>query len=161
MGFLDYRMPTDVLNKLLEIEGTELVLIGPMDQGFMARLDSPDRVRHLGVLTGDDLYAVLCDIDIGLAPYDLTLSNRGTTPNKLWQYLAVGTPVVVTDLPNLESWTFPAGCVYRARNSDEFIAQVQRARDEDNPDYERDRIAFARENSWANRVKDLLELAGY
>lgn len=158
LGFIDHRVPTDVLNRLLAQPDTELVLIGPMAPGFMDRFAASDRVRHLGVLTGDDLYAALCEIDIGLAPYDLALSNRGTTPNKLWHYLAVGKPVVVTDLPNIADWTFPPGCVYRAADETAFVDRVRQAHDEDGPDKQAARIAFARENTWEQRVKTLLDL---
>ncbi len=160
MSFLGRRIQIGLLNRILADPDTHLVLIGPMEKGFLELLDHRERVTWLGVLKGDDLARALRDIDIGLAPYDLSRVNRGCTPNKLWHYLAAGKPAVVTALPNIGHWRFPPGCVYMAGDEEDFLRQIARARAEDRPELARNRIDHARANSWDNRISTMLELMG-
>lgn len=160
VGFMGKRTPAGLLNRLLDLEGARLTLIGPTEPGFLDKLSNRDRIVIKGAVTGDDLVREIAHFDVGLAPYDLAHINRGGTPNKLWQYLAVGRPVVVTELPNMAHWSFPDGCVYIARNEDEFVELVARARAEDSPELVERRIRVARENTWDRRVERMLELLG-
>ena len=162
VGFMGKRTPVALLKRLLTLDGTSLTLIGPIDRGFLESLGprekDRDRIRVLGVLTGDDLLREICNFDVAIAPYNLQFVNRGGTPNKLWQYLAVGRPTVVTSLPAIAHWSFPDGCVYVADDEDDFLRLVLAARAEDSPELAGRRIAYARENSWDRRIDRLLEL---
>jgi len=158
VGFMGKRTPADLLNKLTGEDCVRLILIGPRDAGFTERLEHPERIDFLGVLRDRTLFETLCRIDVALAPYVPAQINKGGTPNKLWQYLAVGKPVVVTDLPSMRHWRFPPGCVYVAASDEEFPALVRKAYVEDDDEKIRTRIAFARENSWRRRVEQLLRL---
>lgn len=160
VGFMGKRTPCGLLNSLLQLEGASLTLVGPIDEGFLEQLVHQDRIRKRGVLTGDDLVREIASFDVAIAPYDVAYVNQGGTPNKIWQYLAVGRPAVVTSLPNMANWSFPEGCVYIARDEDEFVRLVQTAREEDSPEFVARRIAYARENTWDRRIERLLELIG-
>ncbi len=158
VGFMGKRTSADLMNRLTAGEDIHLTLVGPVDPGFRERIAHPERVSFRGVLTGDDLYRAIAGFDVCIAPYDLAVINKGVTPNKMWQYLAVGRPVVITNLPNLAERDFPDRCVYVARNDDEFVELVRRADSEDAPEAVDRRIALARENSWDRRIERLLEL---
>ena len=161
VGFIGRRTPVSLLNKLLdEIEGSTLSLVGPIEKGYTDNLIHRERICMPGVLTGDDLVREISSFDVAIAPYDLSKVNKGGTPNKIWQYLAVGRPVVVTNLPNISHWSFPDGCVYTARDDDEFVSFVRRARNEDTLELLEKRIACARENTWDRRIDRLLNLMG-
>ncbi len=160
VGFIGRRIPKSLLNLLLEQDDARLSLVGPIEKGFLDGLVHRERIDTPGVLTGDDLVKEIAGFDVAIAPYDLAGINKGVTPNKLWQYLAVGRPAVVTRLPNMADWTFPDGCVYTADDNDDFVRMVRRAFEEDTPELATGRIAFARENSWDKRILDLLELMG-
>ena len=162
VGFMGKRTPIALLKRLLALDGASLSLIGPVDRGFAESLDlrgeERDRVRFLGVLTGDELLREIANFDVAIAPYNPQYVNRGGTPNKLWQYLAVGRPTVVTSLPAMAHWSFPDGCVYVADDEDDFVRLVGKARAEDSPELANRRIACARENSWDRRIDRLLEV---
>ncbi|MBK6898652.1 MAG: glycosyltransferase [bacterium] len=160
VGFMGKRTPAHLLNELTADDRVKLILIGPCDPGFTERLEHVERVDYRGVLRGPELFATLCGIDVALAPYVPAYINRGGTPNKLWQYLAVGKPVVVTDLPSMRHWRFPPGCVYVAANEEEFAALVRKAYAEDDTSKVRTRIACAQDNSWRRRAEQLMGLMG-
>lgn len=158
LGFIDkVKTPVSLLRKILQIHNTELYLIGPVKDDILDDLQPAARVFRLGVQTGEVLAKSLLAMDVGIAPYYMEDSNTGRTPNKMWQYLAAGKPVVVTDLPNIQHWEFPEGTVYKASEEDVFVQMVEKAYREDSQALVAKRIELAKNNSWTRRVDQLLE----
>jgi hypothetical protein len=78
----------------------------------------------------------------------------GLNPNKIYQYLAAGRPVVSSYFSELEG---RAGAVLFARDSVEFISSVKRVLAETAPEEELKEIAA--NNDWkviANRMAELI-----
>ena len=98
----------------------------------------------------------LLGMDVGIAPYYMTDSNTGRTPNKMWQYLAAGKPAVITNLPNVRHWSFPSGTVYKADKEKEFVDMIEKAYQEDSGKLVKERIHLAKNNSWEKRAELLL-----
>ncbi len=133
VGFINSRkVPVSLINRLTEARNATVVLVGPVTDEFRRQVQHPERVILRGVLTGETLLREVERFDVAIAPYDRSHSNKGVTPNKMWLYLALGKPVVVTRLPNLAAWSFPAGVIYEADSDDDFIRMVDRAAAEDN-----------------------------
>jgi hypothetical protein len=158
VGFIGRRTPKSLLIQLLEIKGSTLSLVGPIEAGFMEGFSGQDRVCATGVITGEKLARIIAGFDVAIAPYNLDFINKGGTPNKLWQYLAVGRPAVVTKLPNMANWSFPDGCVYVAEDESDFVKLVRQAYAEDSEELVARRISVARENTWDKKIKYLLGL---
>jgi glycosyltransferase involved in cell wall biosynthesis len=80
-------------------DGT-LVLVGPV-VGPSGRADtlvaSHPNVRWLGPVPHEELPHCVAGMDVCLIPFRKTPLTRGVNPNKLWEYLALGKPVVATD----------------------------------------------------------------
>jgi glycosyltransferase involved in cell wall biosynthesis len=75
----------------------------------------------------------------------------------MWLYLSLGKPVVLTDMPNINSWVFEDKLVYKCDNKD-FIDYCILAYKDDCPELVSKRIQLAKDNSWENRVKRIKEL---
>jgi glycosyltransferase involved in cell wall biosynthesis len=61
-----------------------------------------ERVRILPPVTQAELARYTAGADLGVIPYEpVGLNNYFTTPNKLFEYIAAGLPVVASDLPEL------------------------------------------------------------
>jgi glycosyltransferase involved in cell wall biosynthesis len=79
-------------------------------------------------LTGEKPYAELpqwlAGFDVCLIPFRITELTLATNPVKAYEYLSAGKPVVSVGLPELQQF---GDLVYRAQDSDDFIAQVSRA----------------------------------
>jgi glycosyltransferase involved in cell wall biosynthesis len=58
---------------------------------------SPDAIKFFGRLPHDDALAIVGTGDIGVIPHHATDSWNTTIPNKLFDYMAVGIPVVSSD----------------------------------------------------------------
>ncbi len=76
-----------------------LVLVGP-DVGAGAalqRLAARDNVHWLGPVPHAELPQHVAAMDVCLIPFRATPLTRGVNPNKLYEYFALGKPVVSTD----------------------------------------------------------------
>jgi glycosyltransferase involved in cell wall biosynthesis len=62
-----------------------------------------DRVTLIPPVAPDRLLETTAGADVGVIPYlPVGLNNRLSTPNKLFEYLAAGIPVVASSLPEIE-----------------------------------------------------------
>lgn len=77
----------------------EIVLVGPVLNGVDARileLTTLPNVFHLAAVPYDRVPEILHQFTVGLIPFRLNQLTRGVNPNKLYEYLAAGLPVVST-----------------------------------------------------------------
>lgn len=93
-------------------------------------------------------------VDVCLIPLKANSDfNRYRNPNKLYEYTAMGKPVVSTKIPNVHSCV---GAVYFADTREDFVATVEKSMVEDGPDKIAERLCLARENTWETRAKKIL-----
>ncbi len=154
------KLDHNLLNDLLLKGDVNIVCIGPRDNEFERKIISNDNISFKGVLKGDDLYQEINKADVGIAPYDLQKSNKGVTPNKLWQYFAVGKPMVISDIPNLAYFDFPDKFVYVYKSNSECYTLIKKAHLENNSLLIESRSKFAESNSWDKRADKFLSIAG-
>jgi glycosyltransferase involved in cell wall biosynthesis len=79
--------------------GWEIVLVGPVLSGAeasVAGLTALPNVFHLPAVSYDRLPGVLAQFTVGLIPFRYNELTRGVNPNKMYEYLACGLPVVAT-----------------------------------------------------------------
>jgi glycosyltransferase involved in cell wall biosynthesis len=94
----------------------ELVLLGdgPLASDLLRRAASSgaaDRVHLLAPVSPEEVTAYATSADIGVSPIvPSSLNYRFSLPNKLFQYMAAGIPVVASDLPQVREVVEGAGC---------------------------------------------------
>lgn len=92
---------------LPSLDGTHVVFLGYGSQAAELRAlaaASPvaDRVHVLPAVTPDELIDWVRGADVAVMPIqDSTLNHRLSTPNKLFEALAAGVPIVASDLPEM------------------------------------------------------------
>lgn len=78
---------------------------GPLEGTLKAlaeELGVADRVHFLPPVSQDDLLLYSSDADVGVIPYQpVSFNNRLATPNKLFEYMMAGVPVVTSALPDM------------------------------------------------------------
>jgi glycosyltransferase involved in cell wall biosynthesis len=129
-----------------------VVLIG-LNSG--AALGSLARLRNahlLGELRYAELPRWLHRFDAATIPFRVTPLTLATNPVKLFEYFAAGKPVVATALPEIEPYRH---LCHLARGPEEFVAQLEAALAERDPERAAARVEIARANTWDVRVARL------
>jgi uncharacterized SAM-binding protein YcdF (DUF218 family)/glycosyltransferase involved in cell wall biosynthesis len=136
------------------VDGT-LVLVGPIQH-------ETSGLRHLPnvALVGPQPHERLCEFlkgfDAALIPYVVSEYTETVYPTKLNEYLAMGVPVVSTDLPEVRAFSERHGGIAAiARTPDEFAAAVRNAVQRNGTGLVERRKAVAREHSWDRRVSEM------
>jgi glycosyltransferase involved in cell wall biosynthesis len=80
-------------------------------RALVAELDLGDRVTFHGRIPIEDVPRVVAEADIGLAPTRLDPFTHMTLSTKVYEYAAMGKPVVASRLPLVDE-TFPADTVF-------------------------------------------------
>ncbi|MGN6161484.1 MAG: glycosyltransferase [Marmoricola sp.] len=104
-------------------ERVHFVLMGPGSAAQLAalaqlaeRLGVSDRVHVVGSVPGDQVSAALADADVSLVlPEPVTLNYAYSLPNKLFESMQAGVPVLVSDTPD-------ASALVREWNLGEVVA---------------------------------------
>lgn len=162
VGYLDGNIiDTDLLDRIAKMDDREwsIVLIGPLFKKAktLVKLKRENKnVYFLGEKPSALIPLYLKYIDICLVPYVRNKFTNNISPLKLYEYLAMGKPVVSTlfsdDLNNCKD------VVGIASNKEEFLKLVHaflNRKDEEEEFIAR--INFASENSWQKRLNFLSE----
>ena len=124
-----------------------------------------ERVRMTGPVPPGELPSYTAGATIGVAPFDgKSLNSRWTSPNKLFEYLAAGLPVVATRLPVLESVVerYEVGLLCEPADPASLAAAINRLL-ADRELYERLRvnaIEASKVFNWDQESKKLLDVYG-
>lgn len=132
-----------------------LLLIGHDTIGAAAALSDLGNVVFTGEVGYDELPYYLHGFDVALLPFRVIELTMATNPVKVYEYLSAGKPVVAVDLPETAQF---GGLVLRARSREAFLDAVSIALDEPQDgeaEYAQARRAFAREQTWAHRARQM------
>jgi glycogen synthase len=168
-GLFPHRGVEELLQAIPAIPEATLVLMGygVLEPQFRARAeqeDLRDRVRMLPAVPPDELLAWITGADVVAMPIQpSTLNHRLTTPNKLFEAMAAGVPVVASDLPGMAAIVNETGCGILVDPADPAAIAEATRRLLDAPEAEREemrrrclRAAHASYN-WEQQVVGLLD----
>lgn len=110
-GRLDRRYAIDKLIKAFkDIPNAVLHLYGNISDvnQFKPLINSIENVYYMGLLTQDEIFEVMKSADLLLnpRPSDIELAKY-SCPSKTFEYMATGTPVLMTKLPGLPEEYYP------------------------------------------------------
>ena len=153
------------------VPSAQLVLLGqgPIATDLAhraARLGAGDRVHVLAPVGPDEVVAYAASADIGVSPIvPSCLNYRYSLPNKLFQYMAAGIPVVASDFPQVRQIVEGAACgvlvdTSRPREIARAIERVSADPGEARAMGERGRAAVEAVYHWQAAGRTLLEAYG-
>lgn len=87
----------------------------------------PEIVHFHGMLPYDEALAIFHRTDVGLVPHFAVESCSTTIPNKLFDYMSYGLPVITTDMPPAERIVneIGSGAVFRSEDPIDFARAVE------------------------------------
>lgn len=130
------------------------VFIGPLEHpGIIDSLRGMPNFHYLGPRPPARIPAYVRSLDVCLSFFLRDQLAAAVDPVKIYEYLALGRPVVATPLPELARF---GELVRIAEDADSFCCEIRKAVANPNPDLVERRRAFADANSWAGRVGQLL-----
>lgn len=139
-----------------------LVLIGPIEQQLVKMsvayraLTRLPNVHFLGWIDYNDLPSYCRAFDVCVIPYRTDSEfNQYVYPDKLNEYLAMGKPVISTDIPEVRRYE---GLIRIGRTPQDIARQIEAALAGDNEVLVRARMRTAAENSWTRRAECVVEI---
>lgn len=150
-GWLDYDLLAAVLEALPD---ARLELMGPDLDGSFAEsgLGEHPQVRYLGSRSYGEVHAAFAGIHVALIPFRMNEITAAVSPLKLYEYLAMGVPVVSTDLPECRG--VPG--VWVARSAEEMAGVLRQLAAGRLAVDEAARARFVAANTWGHRAEALL-----
>jgi teichuronic acid biosynthesis glycosyltransferase TuaH len=151
IGTLDFRFDIDIMEYAIQelpqvlFEFTGYLL----NQNIKERLSKYDNVAFFKSVKAHEVPELLSKYDLGIIPYKMDEVNKNIYPLKINEYLAVGVPVVMTAFANLTDFK---SMVKAAENKILFKAYIENELKNDNDLLIKERIEFAKLNSWESRV---------
>lgn len=150
--WLDYDLISDVARKNKDLN---VVLLGVNYQNALSKLDQGiENIYYLGPKKYEELSDYSAHFDCAMIPFKTGQIAKGTSPVKLFEYMAMGLPTVGTkDLNECKGYDY----VYLAKDKDDFNKLVKKAIEEHKKDTVKERLlAQAEENSWQNRAEEII-----
>ncbi len=155
IGYLGPWLDTELLQALARAyPHTSIVLVGPIGTGVEMLRQHPN-IHLLGEQHYSKLTPYIRDFDVCIIPFRVNDLTKAVNPIKLYEYLALGKPVVSSALPELEGFQ---DITYISYSNEEFLANITAALHEvANPDQSQQqrRIHLAFENSWYVRARQI------
>jgi glycosyltransferase involved in cell wall biosynthesis len=97
-------------------------------QELSAGLATGDWVRFHGYVPYAEALKIVATADVGVVPHHVTEHWSTTIPNKLFDYMAAGIPVLVSSAPPAQRIVEETGCglPFRDRDARHLADQIQR-----------------------------------
>jgi teichuronic acid biosynthesis glycosyltransferase TuaH len=162
VGSCNAKLDFELLERLgRSLRDAQIVLAGPvsrLSQGHVASLTRLPNVNHIGTLAPDQIPDLLTTVRVGLIPYADTEYSRAGSPNKLFEYLAAGVPVVSFGISVGANHHEP-GIYFHAEDHDSFIRECGRLLEHPDTDAEKAaRQLVARRNDWGPKLESIVSL---
>ncbi len=156
--WVDFTLINNVARALPDVS---FVFVGPMDYKSRAgQLCSSQNIFWLGRKAYSEVPLYINAFDVCWIPFSSGRITENTNPIKLFEYFALGKPVVTTRMPEAERY-HQSGLVYVGNTVDSMVTAVLSALEERDEDKRSHRLKVANEHSWDALVEKMeLTVAG-
>lgn len=159
-GLISRKLDLELINYLANKHPEwSISLMGVVNERFcksdLCRLRQMKNVYFLGFRGITKVPYYLKAFDVCLVPYIVNEHAKNISPLKIYDYMALGKPIVATDIPAAHKFK---DVIRIATSKEEFARHVEAALNEKNPDLNRKRRQVASQNTWDKRVSRLSQL---
>ena len=96
------------------------------------------------------------NFDVGIVPYVSSKYTETVIPTKINEYLALGKPVVSTNLPELSNFNQEGILITSRNDSNEFVGSLERAIASSREEHAvAERQSMAEKNDWKDRFEKM------
>lgn len=159
-GLISSRLNLDFLIFLAQAKHEwSIALIGHLNTRYLInkfeKLEQLPNVYFLGRKHVSQMPYYLKAIDVGIIPYQKNENSQNISPLKLYDYLAMGKPIVTTDFAAAREFK---DFVRISDTKEDFVSNIRKALETDNKELYLNRIRHAAQNTWDNRVNRISDL---
>jgi len=152
MGAVASWCDLDLLDRLAQVfSDCSLLIIGPLYN--VRNIPLRENIHWLGYKAYEELVYYARYFDVGIIPFKQNDMTAAVNPIKMWEYMAMGIPVVTTALPETAKYS---ELLYYSPGHQDFIDNIRRALKQENWEKCERRTTLAEENSWTNRAEVML-----
>jgi len=144
--WFDTELIANLANKKSE---WEFILVGSTFGANINIIRTIPNIKLLGEKPYSEIPSIAKTFDACIIPFKDTSLIKATNPVKFYEYLALGKPIVTSKIPELELYN--GKFVKFAYSVDEWIKALEDSIKENTDDLIRERIKFAKNNSWETR----------
>lgn len=148
-GGFDTWVDVGLLQELARTHPDWQIVLAGEEKIALDSLTALPNVRYLGLLPYDQLPALMSHCDIGLVPYHVNQFTTSACIGKIYQYLAMGLPVLST--PVLSPSDYGDHVVCAPTDADAFGEAVAKLLAEDSREKKVLRRNYALKQTWAAR----------
>lgn len=135
-----------------------LVLMGGVNKGcdnILQRFKKFKNIHLPGVKPIDQVPHYVKHFDVCIIPYGMNEQSENLSPLKLYDYFAMGKPIVTTDFPVARKFQD----VIKVSNSKgTFLKYIEEVLLNESNQFFEDRRKIALENTWDHRIKEISEI---
>jgi len=159
-GLISQRLDLDLIENIASTY-TEwsVVLIGMVNdkgcESIMNRLQQMENVHFLGVKNITQVPYYVKGFNVGIIPYKINEETENLSALKLYDFLAIGMPIVTTDFPAVTEFK---NVVRVADSKENFTVHIENVLIEDDENLITERRSIASQNTWEQRVVQLSRL---
>ena len=140
------------------LPNVDFVLVGA-DKPTATKIKAqPNNVYFLGLKEYYKIPSYIALFDVAMIPFKISAITNAVDPVKLYEYFALGKPVVATSINELQKLN--DGLLLRVANTEEeFAAAISFFLAEDNIEWQRSRVRIAQKNSWSSKAEQIIATA--
>jgi hypothetical protein len=132
----------------------DFVIIGNTAHSNLEKKTLPSNIFMKGEVPYNKLPEIASSWDVAIIPFLLTELIQATNPVKLYEYYALGLPVVATSIPEVMECPVKA---YTATTDREFAEKIKSAIKENLAEKRSERQIFAQSQTWKHRATDFIQ----
>jgi glycosyltransferase involved in cell wall biosynthesis len=149
--WLDIELLAQVASQL---PSAKVVLVGPVETDLSPVSRFPN-VIITGPVPYSAIPGIIDKLDVCLLPFKLNNLTRAVDPIKLYEYAALGKPMVSTPLPEV----MDRGDISEVAGREDFVNAIRGLLSQQpQPAVRQRRIRFAEDNSWSVRASRILSI---
>jgi GT2 family glycosyltransferase/2-polyprenyl-3-methyl-5-hydroxy-6-metoxy-1,4-benzoquinol methylase/Flp pilus assembly protein TadD len=156
-GALSFRVDAGLLEFVAkERPNWNIVLVGTSPNKDIQHLFHLPNVYWLGPKRYDEIHDYIRYFDVCILPHVITGVTDKMHPLKLYEYLALGRPVVSTNVAGAKMFQ---GDVEIAYNNKEFVDAIERMLSTNSKVAQERRINRVRNYTWPDRIDEMMQLS--
>lgn len=148
---IDYELIREVASKNRNMS---FVFAGPVEKELVPEyFFSIPNVYLTGRVPYDQMPNMVKGFDVAIIPFKKTMESPTVFPLKLFEYLGAGKPVISTNF-NMDLKNFTEDLVAYCDNADQFSNAINEGLATDSAEFQKKRIALAKQHTWEKRASD-------